>query len=198
MVEDGGGLADVGRGRILAIRFMGTCFGFLGGVAALAGVFGIIEAFRFYNLVDPAFRGIAGILQTIGVPVLIGVAGTWLFFGIGRGLRHGSPLARRVAAVLLVLACIPPLVLLFQAVRAEVYAGAALALLILAPPAAGSLLLTDWETDRHFRPKGAVLVDEVAPVAGSNGSAVELILKGVWLLFGLVATIVILNLVRSP
>jgi hypothetical protein len=198
MVEDEGGFSGVGRGRVLAVRLVGTCFGLLGGVAALVGVFWIIEVFRSGGRVGAAPEGLAETVFRVGVPVVISVAGTWFFFRVGQGLRRGSRLARWIAVVLLVPACIPPLVLLFHAIRGGMYAGVAFALVLLAPPASASLLLTDWKTDVLFRPKGAALAERIEAAPTASGSAVGLILKVVLLVLGFVATIVLLADSQRP
>lgn len=152
----------IARGRVAAVRFLGIVFAFLGVVAGIAGNFWIFGSFQ------EVFEGRAGpddLHQTFArlfAPVAISVIGTWFLVWVGVGLWRKSSPARWAAVGTLLLACVPPLVRVFGAVRVGYPQGAALALLMLLVPALTVLLLADARTDPLFRRK-AIATLEAAP-----------------------------------
>src|SRR5262249_27437786 len=127
-------------------------------------------------------------LKILGTPVLLSVLGFWFLYRVGRGLQRRSPVARWAAVALLVPACIPPLVLFFSAVRNGAHSGAAFAIGLLFPPAAGAWLLSAATTDRLFRPKGPALVAD-SPKDGAStriGAKVFLLAVGVVMMIVLI------------
>lgn len=185
MIDDESEIPRAGRGRLLALRLVATCFGVLGGITGLVGAYWVLQAFWSGRRTEAASGGPAEMVETLIVPIVVMVAGTWFFYRIGRGLRQRSRAARWAAVGLLVPACVPPLTLFFLAIRGGILVGAALALMLLIPPASGSLLLTSWKTDTLFRAEKAALSEESRP----SNSVEGMVLKMVLLAFALVLTL---------
>ena len=151
-------LAPVSRGRVRAIRLVGRCIVFLAAVTALMAVVWIIAIFRDEGRTKTVGNELLSTLGMLALPITTLVAGTWVLFRIGRGLRDGSPIARLAAIALITPLCVPPLVIFFSAVRNGVYIGAAVAIAFLSPPAAAVLLLTAPDTDPLFGSKSHAVV----------------------------------------
>ena len=131
-------------------------------------------------------------LKILATPVLLSAFVCWSLFGVGRGVLRHSAFARWAAVALLVPTCIPPLVLFFSAVRNGAHSGAALAVGLLIPPAAGAWLLSGTKTDRLFRPKDLAVVALSPEARMSTGMAAKFFLMSI----GVVVMIVLLVMSR--
>jgi hypothetical protein len=185
-------LLSASSGREQAVRFVGSCFVLLAVVAAVLGLGWVAGTLRAATRLGPVQNETFETLKILAAPVLLSAFGCWSLFGVGRGVLRRSAFARWAAVALLVSACIPPLVLFFSAVRNGAHSGAALAIGLLIPPAAGAWLLSGTKTDRLFRPKGQALVADLPEAGVSTGMAAKFFLMAI----GVVVMIVLLVMSR--
>jgi hypothetical protein len=196
MIEMGDDLEPTiaGRRRMRAIRFLGTFFRVLAGVTGSVGVLWLIATFRTATWMRVGDHELLTTIGMLGLPMATMVAGTWLLFRIGRGLRDGSPIARWTAVALITPCCIPPLVLFFSAVRNGVYPGAAVAIALLIPPAWAVLLLSASSTDPLFGWKAPVVAAGPAKGPSATETIVESAMK---LMVAIFVMTVVLGLIAS-
>lgn len=148
-----------------AIEFLGAFFYGLAVLTVAMGLVGVAETFRgkrdsvvlglleeFAGTVLPGQgdNGLPWLLCIVGVPVLLTILLPWLFYRLGSGLRWHSRLARWSASILLATACLPALVIFFQACWGRGYWSATAAAAILAFLSACFLLLTSTASDVLF------------------------------------------------
>jgi hypothetical protein len=187
-------LTLIRRSLEVVIRTVGSCFLLVALVAIVLGLIWMdnafiairgeglvkgLEDFGRYLLPVQMEREEARLRWVVVPPVVFALLLLMFFYRIGRGLRRLSPWARWSALVLLLPACIPPLVLFFVALRAGVYFAALWPLVMLIIPASGALALALPQSDALFSKRYRALVGPDPGPLAQNVSKIVLILFSV-------------------
>jgi hypothetical protein len=181
----------VHRALEVVIRTVSSCFLLVALVAIVLGLIwvdnaviairgeGLLKAFEdFGRYLLPAQmdREEARLRWVVVPPVVFGLVIMMLFYRIGRGLRRLSPWARWSALVVLLPACVPPLVLFFAALRAGESLAAIWPLVMLIVPASGALALSLSQSDVLFSQRYRTLVGADPGPLAQNVSKIVLVL----------------------
>ncbi len=185
------------RARECLIRALGSCFIVLAAGTTILGLVALVHGFLKATLIEQAPDETLRTVVLIGVPLVVSLLLGWLQFRLGQGLRKLTPLARSVALVLLVPACVPPLVVFFHAVRAGALPEAALSLLGLAVLAGASLLLGSAGTDCLFSPEYRAISRDPPHFFPNTHPGLAILFRVLIMVIGTIVAILILARNRS-